>query len=245
MFTYSVTDPRSFAIPVAISSLIVLSIFALMTTQWVDTTEKIVRVPKHISAKLVHVDKPKPKTVKRPVKKAAKKKTVKKQPAKKTVPNKKVIPKKTEKAKKEVKPKTEAKPLPLPGSDLSAALAEEEQQMSMQELLDAEIAAQQAEKDSVAITSVSAQIKQLIQSVWQIPPSAKHTDEVLLRISLVPTGEITDVHIVKSSGNAALDRSAELAVWKVAKLPVPKDLVLFEKEFRQFNLNLRPENARL
>ena len=66
-----------------------------------------------------------------------------------------------------------------------------------------------------------------------------------MRISLVPTGEITDVHIVKSSGNAALDRSAELAVWKVAKLPVPKDLVLFEKEFRQFNLNLRPENARL
>ena len=56
---------------------------------------------------------------------------------------------------------------------------------------------------------------------------------------------MTDVYILESSGNAALDRSAELAVWKVAKLPVPDDLVLFEKEFRQFNLSLRPENARL
>jgi colicin import membrane protein len=244
MFKYSATDPRSFAIPVAVSSFIILSIFAVLTTQWVDTTEKIVRVPKHISAKLVHIDKPKPKTAKKAVKKPAQKK-VKKQPAKKAKPVKKVIPKKAEKAVKKEQPKKETKPLPLPGSDLSAALAEEEQQMSMQDLLEAEISAQQAEKDSAAITSVSAQIKHLIQSVWQIPPSAKHTDEVLIRISLVPTGEVTDVHIIKSSGNSALDRSAELAVWKVAKLPVPDDLALFEKEFRNFNLNLRPENARL
>lgn len=245
MFAYSVTDPRSFVIPVTISSLIVLSIFILMSTQWVDTTEKIVRTPKHISAKLIHVDKPKPKTVKKAVKKTTKKKAIKKQIAKKPV--KKVIPKKTEKTKeqKQVKPKKEAKPLPLPGADLAEAMAEEEQHMSMQELLEAEMAAQQAEKDSAAITSVSAQIKELITNSWSTPPSAKHTDEVILRISLVPTGEITDVFIVKSSGNIALDRSAELAVWKVAKLPVPEDLVLFEKEFRQFNLLLRPENARL
>lgn len=246
MFSYSVTDPRSFAIPVAISSVIVLGIFLVLTVQWVDTTEKIVRVPKHITAKLVHVDKPKPKTAKKAVKKVIKKK-VKKQSVKKPEPVKKTIPKKVEQkkeAKVKEKPK-ETKPLPLPGADLSKALAEEEQQMSMQELLEAEMAAQQAEKDSAAITSVSAQIKSLIQSVWQIPPSAKHTDEVLIRISLVPTGEVTDVHIVKSSGNTALDRSAELAVWKVAKLPVPEDPALFEKEFRHFNLNLRPENARL
>ena len=244
MFTYSVLDPRSFAIPVGLSALIVTSIFVLMSTQWVDTTEHVVRVPKHISAKLVTVNKPKPKTVKQPVKKTVKKQ-VKKQPVKKVAPPKKVIPAKVDKPKPAQVQKEKPKPLPLPGADLTKALQEEEQMMNMQELLDAEMAAQQAEKDSAAITSVSAQIKQLIQSVWQIPPSAKHTDQVLIRISLVPTGEVTDVYILESSGNAALDRSAELAVWKVAKLPVPDDLVLFEKEFRQFNLSLRPENARL
>jgi len=244
MFTYSVLDPRSFAIPVGLSALIVSSIFVLMSTQWVDTTEHVVRVPKHISAKLVTVNKPKPKTVKQPVKKTVKKQ-VKKQPVKKVAPAKKVIPAKVDKPKPAQVQKEKPKPLPLPGADLTKALQEEEQMMNMQELLDAEMAAQQAEKDSAAITSVSAQIKQLIQSVWQIPPSAKHTDQVLIRISLVPTGEVTDVYILESSGNAALDRSAELAVWKVAKLPVPDDLVLFEKEFRQFNLSLRPENARL
>lgn len=244
MFTYSVLDPRSFAIPVGLSALIVSSIFVLMSTQWVDTTEHVVRVPKHISAKLVTVNKPKPKTVKQPVKKTVKK-PVKKQPVKKVAPPKKVIPAKVDKPKPAQVQKEKPKPLPLPGADLTKALQEEEQMMNMQELLDAEMAAQQAEKDSAAITSVSAQIKQLIQSVWQIPPSAKHTDQVLIRISLVPTGEVTDVYILESSGNAALDRSAELAVWKVAKLPVPDDLVLFEKEFRQFNLSLRPENARL
>lgn len=244
MFTYSVLDPRSFAIPVGLSALIVTSIFVLMSTQWVDTTEHVVRVPKHISAKLVTVNKPKPKTAKQPVKKTVKKQ-VKKQPVKKVAPPKKVIPAKVDKPKSAQAQKEKPKPLPLPGTDLTKALQEEEQMMNMQELLDAEIAAQQAEKDSAAITSVSAQIKQLIQSVWQIPPSAKHTDQVLIRISLVPTGEVTDVYILESSGNAALDRSAELAVWKVAKLPVPDDLVLFEKEFRQFNLSLRPENARL
>lgn len=244
MFTYSVLDPRSFAIPVGLSALIVSSIFVLMSTQWVDTTEHVVRVPKHISAKLVTVDKPKPKTVKQPVKKTVKQ-SVKKPPVKKVVPPKKVIPAKVDKPKPVDVQKENPKALPLPGADLTKALQEEEQMMNMQELLDAEMAAQQAEKDTAAITSVSAQIKQLIQSVWQIPPSAKHTDQVLIRISLVPTGEVTDVYILESSGNAALDRSAELAVWKVAKLPVPDDLVLFEKEFRQFNLSLRPENARL
>jgi colicin import membrane protein len=62
---------------------------------------------------------------------------------------------------------------------------------------------------------------------------------------MVPTGEVTEVQIVESSGNGALDRSAEQAVWKVTKFPVPKDSVLFEKQFRKFLIKLKPENARL
>jgi colicin import membrane protein len=111
--------------------------------------------------------------------------------------------------------------------------------------LNGEIQARQAEEDQQAVASFAGQIKALIQSVWRFPPSAKHDQVVLLRIFMVPTGEVTDVQLVESSGNTALDRSAEQAVWRVAKFPVPEDASLFEKQFRNFLIQLKPENARL
>ena len=239
------TDPRSFAVPIMASSLIVLAIFVLMSTQWVDTNERIIKTPKHINATLV-VEKSKPKQAK----KETVKKAVKEKPKAKPAPQKTPVANKAKtQAKKEVKPKVTPKPepkaLPLPGSDFSDAMLEEEKQMSIKEMLEEEEAAKAAEEEAAAVADISTQIRNLVQSVWRQPPSAKHTDEVVLRITLVPTGEVTDVFLVSSSGNPALDRSVEQAVWKVAKLPVPKDPVLFEKQFRQFNFLFRPEDARL
>ena len=136
--------------------------------------------------------------------------------------------------------------MPLPGADFSQALAEEEKLMNLNVLNNnEEERAQQAEKDEEAVANYVGQITALIQSVWRFPPSAKHEEVVLLRIYMVPTGEVTEVQVVESSGNIALDRSAEQAVWKVAKFPVPKDAVLFEAQFRKFLIKLTPENARL
>jgi len=239
-----VSDPRSFSLPVIGAMLIVVSILVLMSTNWMNTEAVSIHVPKHISAKLVQIDKPKPKTVKKPNKKPNKKpapKVNKPKPAvKPVVINKdKVIPIKPEPipAKKE--------PLPLPGADFSQALAEEEKLMNLNVLNNEEERAQQAEKDEEAVANYVGQITALIQSVWRFPPSAKHEEVVLLRIYMVPTGEVTEVQVVESSGNIALDRSAEQAVWKVAKFPVPKDAVLFEAQFRKFLIKLTPENARL
>ena len=238
-----VSDPRSFSLPVIGAMLIVVSILVLMSTNWMNTEAVSIHVPKHISAKLVQIDKPKPKTVKKPIKKPAPKINKPKpavKPVKPVVINKdKVIPLKPEPipAKKE--------PLPLPGADFSQALAEEEKMMNLNALNNEEERAQQAEKDEEAVANYVGQITALIQSVWRFPPSAKHEEVVLLRIYMVPTGEVTEVQVVESSGNIALDRSAEQAVWKVAKFPVPKDAVLFEAQFRKFLIKLTPENARL
>ena len=238
-----VSDPRSFSLPVIGAMLIVVSILVLMSTNWMNTEAVNIHVPKHISAKLVQIDKPKPKTVKKPIKKPAPKVNKPKpavKPVKPVVINKdKVIPLKPEPipAKKE--------PLPLPGADFSQALAEEEKMMNLNALNNEEERAQQAEKDEEAVANYVGQITALIQSVWRFPPSAKHEEVVLLRIYMVPTGEVTEVQVVESSGNIALDRSAEQAVWKVAKFPVPKDAVLFEAQFRKFLIKLTPENARL
>ena len=238
-----VSDPRSFSLPIITASLIVVLILVLMSSNWIQSEVSIVKVPKHISAKIVHIDKPKPKTVKKKVKKKKPKPVVK---------AKKPKPKVVDKPKKEAKPKVKEKPkpvkkapLPLPGADLSQALQEEEALMDLNELLNEEVQARQAEKNQEAIASHAGQIKALIQSVWRFPPSAQHDQVVLLRIFMVPTGEVTEVQVVESSGNIALDRSAEQAVWKVARFPVPQDSVLFEEQFRKFLIKLKPENARL
>ncbi|MFT7108376.1 MAG: TonB family protein [Psychrobacter glaciei] len=242
MLFLPVTDPRSFAYPVLISSFMVICIIASMSFSWSQSDTHIVKVPKTISARIVQIDKPKPKTVKQPVKKQVSKQTV--VPPKKQTPKPKVI-KPVDKTVAKQKPKADNAPLPLPGADLSKALAEDEAQSQLADLLNGEIQARQAEEDQQAVASFAGQIKALIQSVWRFPPSAKHDQVVLLRIFMVPTGEVTDVQLVESSGNTALDRSAEQAVWRVAKFPVPEDASLFEKQFRNFLIQLKPENARL
>lgn len=237
-------DPSSFALPVVGAITIVLVVLLLLSTQWIGSEEAVIKSPPHIQARLVQIDKPKVKKVIKKQKKVIKKKAVvkKKAPVKTIKVNKKADTTKVVPVKKA---KEKAKPLPLPGADLSKALEEEAAQSQLSDLLEAELSAQQADKEEAAIASYISQIQQLIQAVWRFPPSAQHEQVVLLRIFMVPTGEVTEVQIVESSGNTALDRSAEQAVWKVGRFPVPEDAILFEKQFRKLLIKLRPENARL
>ena len=69
--------------------------------------------------------------------------------------------------------------------------------------------------------------------------------EAILRVYLVPTGEVVDVQIAESSGNTAFDRSALVAVERVDRFSVPADSALFEQSFREFTLLFRPEDLRL
>lgn len=237
-------DPSSFALPILGALSIVVVIVVLLSTHWMGSEAVVIKSPPHIQARIVQIDKPKPKKAIKRAKKVVKKKAVvkKKLPAKTINVNKKADASKVVPVKKA---KQKAKPLPLPGADLTKALEEEVERSRLSDLLDAELSAQQADKEQEAMASYISQIQQLIQAVWRFPPSASHEQEVLIRIFMVPTGEVTEVQLVESSGNTALDRSAEQAVWKVARFPVPEDAVLFEKQFRKLLIKLRPENARL
>ena len=68
--------------------------------------------------------------------------------------------------------------------------------------------------------------------------------QVELMMNLVPTGEVVTTRILRSSGNAAFDRSAELAVSRAAPFEVPDDPALFEQRFRQLRLLFTPEDLR-
>lgn len=98
--------------------------------------------------------------------------------------------------------------------------------------------------DEKALAYVS-QIQSEIVENWSRPPSARNGMEVLLRVFLVPTGEVIDVVLEVSSGNDSFDRSAVLAVRKAERFQVPGQSRQFERNFREFTVLFRPEDLRL
>lgn len=123
-------------------------------------------------------------------------------------------------------------------------LAQEQAQAEIAERQQAELEAkEQAEKAAQLRSEHTDLIRQQITSVWRYPPAVDASQEVTLRLVLVPTGEVVQVQIISSSGNQALDRSVEQAIRKASPLPVPKDIAVFEQSFRTFTMKFRPENA--
>lgn len=117
--------------------------------------------------------------------------------------------------------------------DMLADLVAEEQEV------------RQAITDDEKAMAYVQQIQADIIRNWSRPPSARNGMEVLLRVFLVPTGELVEVVIEDSSGNDVFDRSALLAVERAEPFDVPGDPTQFERYFRQFTVLFRPEDLRL
>jgi colicin import membrane protein len=60
-----------------------------------------------------------------------------------------------------------------------------------------------------------------------------------VEVRLIPSGEVIDAQIVRSSGNPAFDRSVEAAVFKASPLPVPPDREVME-QFRSLRFEFKP-----
>lgn len=131
---------------------------------------------------------------------------------------------------------------------LQAAFAQEMQEIKAKSLQ------QQMLQEQKRLTSVMTQqtrgvadkykalILQTISQHWIIPNNIdKHLTAELL-IHVAPGGLVLDVQLIKSSGDAALDRSARAAVFKASPLPVPTDSEAFAS-FKQFVLRVKPENV--
>lgn len=123
-------------------------------------------------------------------------------------------------------------------------LAKERERLQAE--LQAEMLAQQTEDDLQLSQSYILLIQQRIQQNWSRPPSARNDMEADLTIQMVPTGEIIDVAVKRSSGNGAYDRSAIQAVKKTRQIPELKQLSsrVFEQKFRKFTLTFRPQDLR-
>jgi colicin import membrane protein len=108
--------------------------------------------------------------------------------------------------------------------------------------LAAEEAAEQASKDQALINSIASRIKRSIESNFNKLGLADGL-QCVLRVRLVPGGEVIDVSIEQSSGDDIFDRRAERATWKASPLPVPDDAVTFDRlNLRDNKFTFKPTN---
>jgi colicin import membrane protein len=107
-----------------------------------------------------------------------------------------------------------------------------------------EDALQQSLSDKELAESYADRIRRRVEQNWSRPPSAQKGMEVLLEIQLVPTGYVTGVSVLRSSGNSAFDLSATQAVHKADHFPEIKDVPsrAFEQHFRRFQMLFRVED---
>jgi len=247
----------------------------LLTANWSNQDRERIRIkpaPTVINARLVDVSeiqsKPKP-PAPQPKKPEPKKPEPKKPEPKKPEPKppepkkpepKKPEPKKPEPQKPTVK-QTEPKkpepkkpePQPAPKKPDQASKRDALAKIAAEELSTATPKAASTAQPSQATATASemsasfiALIQQTVVNYWSRPPSARNGMECELVVQLIPTGEVVNVQVIRSSGNPAFDASAVNAVQKAGAFPELQKLpsAEFEKNFRRLNLIFRPEDLR-
>lgn len=124
----------------------------------------------------------------------------------------------------------------------------EARQLAMAQALKAEADAvataaanNKAREQAALIAQYQLAINRKIKGQWRRPPSASGRLETVMRITLLPGGEVASVVVISSSGNAAFDASALEAVGRADPLPVPSEPVLFREQFKVLLLKFKPE----
>jgi len=126
---------------------------------------------------------------------------------------------------------------------------EEEARRKAEQELQARLAAEQAREAAQRQSAMQRMvdeyvlyIQQKVQRSWIRPPSSGAELSCTVEVRLIPSGEVIDAQIVRSSGNSAFDRSVEAAVFKASPLPVPPDPVVME-QFRSLRFEFKPGAA--
>ncbi|OGI49044.1 MAG: protein TolA [Candidatus Muproteobacteria bacterium RBG_16_65_34] len=99
--------------------------------------------------------------------------------------------------------------------------------------------ARRARADAAAVQYKTV-IRQKVSRNWNRPVTAGKGMECMVRVRLAPGGEVLEARVVRSCGDAAIDRSVESAVYKASPLPIPEGEELFEY-FREIEFVFQPE----
>ncbi len=230
---------RHYTLPLfmALALHTVIAWWAYSGWQQSDTTERLVR-PEIVKSKLLVLEpKAKPKAAPKPKPKPMLSQPIAEPVKAEPKPDPREAQREAERKREEAERKAERA-----RSERLAALASQAFDDALAEEQDA-LAQQTFEEDAVeAAQSFQMGIYQKIVQNWSRPPSARTGMEAELRVELVPTGEVVNVTVVRSSGNGAFDRSAESAVRKSRRFEVPEESAIFERYFRRFTLLFKPED---
>ena len=124
--------------------------------------------------------------------------------------------------------------------------AEEKRRREAETALQSEVAAEeQRRQDERAVSEFKRYeglIRQKVQRNWNRPTGFKEGTVCLVRVRLVPGGEVIQATVIQSCGNPVFDRSVENAVFKASPLEVPGDPALFGRFFREFNFRFAPDS---
>lgn len=121
----------------------------------------------------------------------------------------------------------------------AAARREREEQQRMQQAMQQEAQDREAARQAAAQAASERQVRlaqwadALVRHIarnWVRPPGAADRFECLVQVALLPDGTVTSAKIVKSCGNALLDKSVEDAVFRASPLPKPTDPSVFERD---------------
>ena len=231
-------------IPALVAVLVHLFFVIVMEGGWTVAAPTVSAKPQVIQASLVSLSKPD--------------QTVAKSTSKpKPKPKPKLKPKPRPKSESAKAP--EPKPIPRPDPIIPEPVSADDNKTSTEnqlarlqkELLDGLMDLPEAEGQVLAdevseVQQVAALMQARITQNWRRPPSARNGMEVLLEISLVPTGDVVGISVLSSSGSIAFDRSAIAAVERVAQFSEVAVLPIsdFERYFRRFPLRFKPEDLR-
>ena len=103
---------------------------------------------------------------------------------------------------------------------------EADKKQRQKELAQQLAAEEQTQADELAkreIDKYQVLIRQKVVRNWLKPTGSSKGLVSTVKVRLIPGGDVIDVKVIKSSGNAIYDRSVERAVRKASPLPLPKD----------------------
>ncbi|MFU7388701.1 cell envelope integrity protein TolA [Pseudomonas aeruginosa] len=127
--------------------------------------------------------------------------------------------------------------------------AEDKKAQALAELLSDTTERQQAladERGDQVVGGLDDLIRSLVKSRWTRPPSARNGMSVVVQIQMLPDGTITTVNVSKSSGDAAFDSSAVVAIRNVGRISDMQQLKGVEFEpYRRFKMTFTPEDLQL
>lgn len=253
-------QPQNYTLAIVVSLLLHGSIGLLLLWKWPEPERIMEPAPKHVTAEVIQVESAAEKERKAKIEKQrrqneraaqqrkkqqelkAKQQAEAQRKEQQAIKEKQALEKRAkEKAAQEQKKIEQEKQRQQQEESLFENLLKEENLREQKEQQEAQ--RQADERVAAMVTEFTDQIRAHVSSYWSYPSVVKPSDEVTVNISLVPTGEVVNVQLVKGSGNALLDSSVLQAIRKSSPLPVPKDIRVFEKDFRNFKMTFRPENA--